>query len=44
VTPKQEARVMDDFEAVAFAGLDPDQRNILWVSAIHENLQPLLTR
>ena len=24
VTPKQETRVMDDFEAVAFAGLEPD--------------------
>lgn len=35
VTPKQETRVMDDFEAVAFAGLEPDQRNILWVRHHH---------
>lgn len=35
VTPKQEKRVMDDFEAVAFAGLEPDQRNILWVRHSH---------
>jgi hypothetical protein len=35
VTPKQETRVMDDFEAVAFAGLEPDQRNILWVRHYH---------
>lgn len=35
VTPEQETRVMDDFEAVAFAGLEPDQRNILWVRHHH---------
>ena len=35
VTPEQEERVMDDFEAVAFAGLDADQRNILWVRHSH---------
>ncbi|MCL2124177.1 MAG: relaxase/mobilization nuclease domain-containing protein, partial [Desulfovibrionaceae bacterium] len=35
VTPEQEERVMDDFEAVAFAGLEPDQRNILWVRHSH---------
>ena len=35
ITPAQEARVMDDFEAVAFAGLEPDQRNILWVRHRH---------
>ena len=35
VTPEQESRVMDDFEAVAFAGLEPDQRNILWVRHNH---------
>lgn len=35
VTPEQEQRVMDDFEQVAFAGLEPDQRNILWVWHIH---------
>ncbi len=32
VTPEQEQRVMDDFEAVAFAGLEEDQRAILWGS------------
>lgn len=35
VTPEQEQRVMDDFEQVAFAGLEPDQRNILWVRHSH---------
>ena len=35
VTPEQEQRVMDDFERVAFAGLEPDQRNILWVRHSH---------
>jgi len=35
VTPEQEERVMDDFEALAFAGLEPDQRNILWVRHNH---------
>lgn len=35
VTPEQEQRVMDDFEAMAFAGLEPDQRNILWVRHSH---------
>ena len=35
VTPEQERRVMDDFEQVAFAGLEPDQRNILWVRHLH---------
>jgi len=37
VTPEQETRLMDDFEAVAFAGLEPDQRNILWVRHRHAN-------
>ncbi|SBW05763.1 conserved hypothetical protein [uncultured delta proteobacterium] len=35
VTPEQEQRLMDDFERVAFAGLEPDQRNILWVRHVH---------
>lgn len=35
VTPEQEQRVMDDFEALAFAGLEADQRNILWVRHVH---------
>ena len=35
VTPEQEQQVMDDFEQVAFAGLEPDQRNILWVRHMH---------
>ena len=35
VTPEQERRVMDDFEAVAFAGLEEDQRAILWVRHSH---------
>ncbi|MDL2286649.1 relaxase/mobilization nuclease domain-containing protein [Desulfococcaceae bacterium OttesenSCG-928-F15] len=35
VTPEQERRVMDDFEEMAFAGLESDQRNILWVRHSH---------
>ncbi len=35
VTLEQERCVMDDFEAMAFAGLDADQRNILWVRHTH---------
>ena len=35
VTPEQEAHVMDDFEAVAFAGMQPDQYSILWVRHSH---------
>ena len=35
VTTEQEQRVMDDFEALAFAGLEADQRNIFWVRHVH---------
>jgi hypothetical protein len=35
VTPEQEEKVMDEFERVAFAGLEPDQRYILWVRHTH---------
>jgi hypothetical protein len=35
ITPEQEERVMSDFEALAFAGLEPDQRTILWVRHSH---------
>lgn len=35
VTPEQEQKLMDDFERLAFAGLEPDQRNILWVRHTH---------
>ncbi|MDR2054593.1 MAG: relaxase/mobilization nuclease domain-containing protein, partial [Desulfovibrio sp.] len=35
VSPEKEEGVMDAFERVAFAGLEPDQRNILWVRHIH---------
>ena len=31
VTPEQETKVMNDFETVAFAGMEKDQYNILWV-------------
>ena len=37
VTPEQIEEVMDKFEEVAFAGLDPDQHNILWVHHTHVN-------
>lgn len=35
VTDEKEQEVMDAFEEVAFAGLEPDQRNILWVRHTH---------
>ena len=47
VTPQQEEKVMDDFEKVAFAGLEADQRNILWVRhrhAKHHELHFLIPR
>ncbi len=34
-TPEKENTIMDRFEAVAFAGLQPDQYNILWVRHTH---------
>ncbi|NOG32929.1 relaxase/mobilization nuclease domain-containing protein [Halomonas sp. TBZ9] len=35
ITPEQEQNIMDRFEKVAFAGLHPDQYNILWVRHEH---------
>ncbi|WP_371835026.1 relaxase/mobilization nuclease domain-containing protein [Ochrobactrum sp. C6C9] len=35
-TPDQQRHVMDRFEELAFAGLEPDQRDILWVRHTHE--------
>lgn len=35
VTPEQEKALMNDFEAVAFAGLEPDQYDVLWVRHVH---------
>lgn len=35
ITPEQERRLMDDFERTAFAGLEPDQYDILWVRHSH---------
>ena len=35
INEAQEEEVMDAFERVAFAGLEPDQRNILWVRHTH---------
>lgn len=35
ITPEMEADIMDAFERVAFAGLDPDQYSILWVRHRH---------
>lgn len=35
ISPEKEKEIMDAFEQVAFAGLEPDQRNILWVRHIH---------
>ncbi len=35
ISEEQEEEVMDAFEQVAFAGLEADQRNILWVRHTH---------
>lgn len=35
ITPEMEQSIMDRFESVAFAGLDRDQYNILWVRHEH---------
>ena len=37
VTPEQETEVIAKFEKLAFAGLEPDQYNILWVRHSHAN-------
>ena len=34
---QQQIQAMDAFEALAFAGLEPDQRDILWVRHTHED-------
>ena len=36
-TEKQQAEVMDGFEHLAFAGLDPTQYDVLWVRHTHED-------
>ena len=35
-TEAQQQQVMDDFERLAFAGLEPDQYDVLWVRHSHE--------
>ncbi len=35
VTPEDEKQLMDSFESVAFAGMEPDQYSILWVRHSH---------
>ncbi|MFZ5964291.1 relaxase/mobilization nuclease domain-containing protein [Thalassococcus sp. BH17M4-6] len=35
-TEEQQAEVMDGFERLAFAGLDPEQYEVLWVRHTHE--------
>ncbi len=35
-TEDQQAAVMDEFERLAFAGLDPEQYEVLWVRHAHE--------
>ena len=35
ITPDMEKAIMDRFESVAFAGLEPDQYDILWVRHTH---------
>ncbi len=37
VTAEKEIELMDEFENIAFAGLEPDQYNILWVRHTHAN-------
>jgi hypothetical protein len=47
VSEEQEQRLMDGFENIAFAGLEEDQRNILWVRhkhARHHDLHFLIPR
>ena len=34
-TPEQQEQVMDEFEKAAFAGLEPDQYDVLWVRHQH---------
>ncbi|MCK0149164.1 relaxase/mobilization nuclease domain-containing protein [Marivita sp. S6314] len=36
-TEEQQAEVMDSFERLAFAGLDPTQYDVLWVRHTHED-------
>jgi MobA/VirD2-like, nuclease domain len=36
-TEEQQAEVMDGFEQLAFAGLDPEQYEVLWVRHTHED-------
>uniref|UniRef100_UPI0030EBAD4C relaxase/mobilization nuclease domain-containing protein n=1 Tax=Sulfitobacter litoralis TaxID=335975 RepID=UPI0030EBAD4C len=36
-TEEQQAEVMDHFEHLAFAGLDPEQYEVLWVRHTHED-------
>jgi hypothetical protein len=36
-TEEQQAEVMDHFERLAFAGLDPEQYDVLWVRHTHED-------
>ena len=36
-TEEQQAEVMDGFERLAFAGLDPEQYDVLWVRHTHED-------
>ncbi|MEP5151438.1 relaxase/mobilization nuclease domain-containing protein [Planktotalea sp.] len=36
-TEEQQAEVMDNFECLAFAGLDPTQYDVLWVRHTHED-------
>lgn len=35
ITPEMERKLMDEFEAVAFAGLSPDRYHIVWIRHAH---------
>ena len=37
ITPEMESKIMDRFEQLAFAGLEQDQYDILWVRHTHAN-------
>jgi hypothetical protein len=41
ITPEMEQKIISAFESVAFAGLEPDQYNILWIRHAHMGREEL---
>ena len=41
ITPEMEQKIMDEFEAAAFAGLSSDRYNILWIRHAHTGREEL---